>query len=264
MRFLRIGLCAAACAALVVSSAAAAGFGVRVRGGMSRVSYGDFNEFADGINALIAADPTITGELATIRWIPEIAVEATMPVSGVLTLGFGAGLLRGSSSYELSAGSSTLSFEHRVGAYPLTATLYAAIPAPFAFARPYAFAGAGAYYATAAFEQRLGAGGDVFGYDSDLSAWGWGLHGGAGLSFAVAPTVSIEIGVQGRYAVVDGFEGTATSTEGETADVVLGFYEGEEGYMVFGPVNAADAAGVDEGAVDLSGFGFTLGATISF
>ncbi len=256
---------AAACVVFAlcgVNEAEAAG--VRVTGGYTRISYGDYNAFADGVNELIAADPSITGTLGNIRWIPEIGVEATVPVAPFLSLGAGAGMLWGTSSFEFSAGGATLSFEHTVKAYPLTATLYAEIPAPFSFAKPYAFAGGGAYRATVGFEERLGGSGDVVGYDAELSAWGFGLHGGAGLSFAVAPRVGLDLCVRGRYAKIKGFEGTATSTEGETADVVLGFFEGDGGYMVYGPVSADDAAGIGEGAVDLGGFGISLGMHVTF
>ncbi|RJR26182.1 MAG: hypothetical protein C4574_07600 [Candidatus Latescibacterota bacterium] len=256
---------AVSCAAAAILAASAAGaVDIRVTGGYTRVAYGDYNTFADGVNTVIAADPTITGELGAIRWIPEIGLEATVPVAPPFSLGAGAGVLWGSSSFEFSAGGSTLSFEHTVKAYPLTATVYADLPAPFAFAKPYAFAGGGAYYATVGFEERLGGTGDVVGYDAELSAWGFGLHGGAGLSFAVAPRIGLDLGVRLRYAKIKGFEGTATSTEGETADVVLGYFEGGEGYMIYGPVRADEAAGTGEGSVDLGGFGVSLGLRVAF
>ncbi len=259
------GIAVVSCAAVALCAAQpASAFGIRVTGGFAHVAYGDFNDFADGINDLIARDPDITGELGDIRWIPELGAEVTAALTPLFSLGAGAGMLRGSSEFTFSSGGATLSFEHTVAAYPFTGTLYAEIPASLGFAKPYAFAGGGAYYTKLAFAERVGSLGDVVGYDADLSSWGYGLHGGAGISVAVAPRVAVDIGFKGRYVKVSHFEGTATSTKGETIDVVLGFYEGEEGYMVYGPLNAGDYGAVDEGVVDLSGYAITLGVNISF
>ncbi len=255
----------ASCLVIVLCAAGQAGaVGLRVTGGYTRIAYGDYNEFVDGVNDLIAADPAMTGELGSIHWIPEIGIEATHHVIPTLSIGAGAGMLWGSSSFEFTAEGSTFSFEHAVKAYPITATLYADVPALLGFAKPFAFAGGGAYYTKLTFEERVGGVGDIFGYDADLSSWGFGAHGGVGLSFSVAPMVGIELAVEGRYAKITGFEGTATSTDGETADVILGFYEGDGGYMIYGPVGVDDAAGAGEGSVDLTGYGISLGVHVSF
>lgn len=256
---------AASCALAALCAADGAGaVALRLTAGYTRVAYGDYNSFAEGVNKLIAADPSITGELGTIHWIPEIGLEAILPIAPRISLGAGAGMLTGSSSFAFSAGGSTLTYEHTVKTYPLSATIRAEIPAPFSFASPYAFAGGGAYRVTVGFEERLAGSGGAVGYDAELSAWGFGLHGGAGFSFAVAPRVGLDVGFRARYAKVDGFAGTATSTEGETAAVVLGLYESDGGYTVFGPVSAADAAEYGTGAVDLGGFGISLGLHVSF
>ena len=256
----------AAAACFVVSLLAAGradAVALRATAGFSRIAYGDYNAFADGINAIIAADPTFTGELGNMHWLPEIGVEASVPLVPALSLGAGAGLIWGSSSFEFSAEGETLTFEHTVKAYPLTVALRAEIPAPFVFARPYVFAGGGAYYVKLTFEERLGGASELFGYDAELSSWGFGMHGGVGFSFTVAPTVSVDLGFMGRYAKITGFEGTATSVDGETADIALVYYE-DDGNMVYGPESVEAAAGLGEGAVDLSGYGISLGVHVSF
>jgi opacity protein-like surface antigen len=263
MRFRSIAVCSCIIVALFAAHPAR-GIDVRVTGGYTHVAYGDFNDFADGINAIIAADPEISGEFGNINWIPEIGAELSMPLMHRLSLSAGAGLLWGTSEFTFSSGGAILSFEHAIKAYPLTAALYAEIPAPFAFAKPYAYAGGGAYYTKLTFEERAGAGGDITGYDADLTSWGFGMHGGLGLAVSVTPLVSIDFGFKGRYVKIKHFEGTATSTEGETVDVVLGFYEGEGGYMVYGPVGAAYAGAVDQGTVDLTGYAITAGVNVSF
>ena len=69
--------------------------------------------------------------------------------------------------------------------------------------------------------------------------------------------MSIDIGAQGRWADVSGFEGTATNQDNETVDVYLAEYDG-----YFGPEEKN--AGEPEGSVDLSGMMIFVGLSFGF
>lgn len=259
--------CASFAALLVIASACAAsavsaGVGVRLGGSLSYVSYGDFNDLAGYLNDEVLAPSGATGEMSLIHWIPEFHGEIVMSVVPKLDLGVGAGIIKGESEFNLIAAGDRFDYRHVVEAYPITATAYAQLP-PLPFAKPYAFGGAGVYYAKLSFDESLTLGGSESGVTAELAKWGFGLHGGVGLSFSLAPKVTFDIGVKGRWARIKGFEGTATSTDGETVDVFLASYIDEDGGCNFGPEAAADKGALAEGAVDLSGFAFTLTLTIA-
>jgi hypothetical protein len=150
-----------------------------------------------------------------------------------------------------------------VKAFPLTATVYVKLP-PLPFAKPYAFAGGGMYYTKASFDETVTSGGSADESKADLTKWGFGLHGGAGLSFALAPRVGLDVGVKGRWADVKGLTGTATGPDGKPVDVFLAYYTDEEGALRFGPEALSDKGAYGEGSVDLSGYAFTLTVTVAF
>lgn len=257
-----IAICAVLLVALSVHESKA--LGIRAKGGFAHIAYGDFNEFAQGVNEQIASDPEVSGELGAINWVPELGAELLVPILPRLELGLGAGAIWGSSNFTFSSGAATFSFEHTVKSFPIGATLYATIPVPMSFAKPFISAGGAAYYTILGFEERLGAAGTVLGYDATLSSWGFGFHGAAGISLDILPGADIEIGFGGRYAKVRGFEGNATNTTGESLDVALGFYEDEHGYKIYGPVDASESSSVGEGTVDLSGYAVTLAVRVSY
>ena len=252
-----------ALAALLAAGPASAGIGIRVSGALSYVSYGDFNDFADYINNDVLAAGGASGEIGAIHWVPEFAGEIVLPIVPVLDLGIGAGVITGKSEFNFGSGSDRFDYAHTVKAYPVTATAYVHLPL-LPFAKPYAFGGGGLYYTKLTFDETVTAGGSTEGFGADLTKWGFGLHGGAGLSFSLSPMAVFDIGVKGRWAKITGFEGIATSTDGEAIDVFLASYVDDEGGLNFGPEAAVDKATFGEGAVDLSGFAFMLTLVVAF
>jgi opacity protein-like surface antigen len=248
---------------LLAAGPAPAQIGVRVTGGLSYVSYGDFNDFAEYINNEVLAASGISGEIGSIHWIPEFAVEAVLPITPLVDLGIGGGGIRGASDFSFDVGSDRFDYEHTVKAYPMTATAYVKLPM-LPFARPYASAGAGVYYAKVTFEETVTSDASVDGFTASLTKWGFGLHGGAGLAFSIAPRVILDLGLRGRWVKIKGFEGTATSLDGESIDTFLAYYTDEDGAPQFGPEAAADRGTYGEGTVDLSGFAFTLSLLVAF
>ena len=250
-------------ALLVAAHGASAGIGVRASGGLSYVSYGDFNDAADYANEEGLWASGATGEVGAIHWIPEFGGEVVVPVISRLSVGVGGGILFGKSSYVLQTGLGSYSYEHTMKAYPVTVTAYVDLPM-LPFARPCVYLGGGAYRASLTFEESASGGSSVDEASADLRKWGFGLHGGAGLSFDIVPKLRFDLGLKWRWAVVKGFEGTRTNPDGTSTDVFLASYRDAGGALNFAPEATADRDVYSEGSVDLSGFAFMLGFTVSF
>ena len=241
------------------SPAGAGSFGVRVRGGFEHVGYGDFNDWVDNVNDVVFPESGIAESVDNIGWIPAFQAEVVTGIIPGFELGVGAGIIRGKSELNISYGGvAGLEFEHAVTSFPFTATAYWYPPLPVM--KPFVFAGAGAYLTKLRFEEYIYGGEDNIDFEADLDKWGFGLHGGAGISFALVPMVSLELGVQGRWCTMKGFEGTATdNTTGEEEDVFLA----KEGKVLFGPESISEKGEYEEAEVDLSGVGFTIALKIA-
>jgi opacity protein-like surface antigen len=237
---------------IAASVPAEAGFGLRVRGGYTNVSYGDFNEWVDGFNAEV---PSGMSTMDKIEWLPEISAEFTFTIVPTFSGGVGIGYLSGTSDYSISIGLDGYSYKHKVRSIPLTLNLY--WEPSLATLQPFVFAGAGIYRTDLEFAVGLTQGGNLEGYEADLDKWGFGLQGGGGLRFTVTPMMSFELGIQGRWADISGFEGTAKSFDGEELDVYLAK---DDDY--FGPEDTDGT--MDEGSVNLSGITFFIGMTVAF
>ncbi len=252
-----------ACIALLAAQGAATVVGVRATGGLSYVSYGDFNDAVEYMNSEAIPASGGSGEIDAIHWIPEFGGEIFVSLLPRLDVAAGGGILFGKSAYDMETGLGDYSYEHTMRAYPLTVTAYLDLP-PLPFAKTNVFLGAGAYRASLAFDESTGGGSSPAEASADLSAWGFGVHGGAALEFDLAPTVRLEAGVKLRYAVVTGFEGNRTNPDGSTSPVFLASYTDADGVVTFAPESTADKDVYGEGSVDLSGVAFQLGITVSF
>ncbi|MBU8922965.1 MAG: hypothetical protein KOO63_14200, partial [Bacteroidales bacterium] len=124
-----------AIALLFVSEPAGAGIGARVYGGFSHISYSDYNDWVDQANEEIG----IGEKLDNIKWVPEFGGELFYPVSPMIEIGLGAGLMSGSSEYFVSGGSSTINFNSKIKAVPITANLYFRPSVPFTSMSPYLY-----------------------------------------------------------------------------------------------------------------------------
>jgi opacity protein-like surface antigen len=207
---------------------ASAGIGVRVSGALSYISYGDFNDAADYANREGLWASGASGEISAIHWIPEFGGEVIVPVIPRLSIGVGAGIMYGKSSYVLQTSLGAYSYEHTVRAYPLTATAYVSLPM-LPFARPYVYLGGGAYRTKLAFKESTSGQTGSGEASAELLKWGFGFHGGAGLSFDIVPTVQFELELKWRRAIVKGFEGERRNPDGTTTDVFLASYTDTDG-----------------------------------
>jgi opacity protein-like surface antigen len=242
---------------------ASAGIGVRVSGALSYVSYGDFNDAADYANREELGASGATGEIGAIHWIPEFSGEVIVPVIPRLSVGVGGGIAFGKSSWVMQTSTGAFSYEHRMKAYPVTATAYVNLPR-LPFAKPYLYLGGGAYDVILTFEESTSSATVTDEASAELAQWGFGFHGGAGLSFDIVPSVQFELGLKWRRVVVKGFEGERRKQDGSSTNVFLASYTDRDGTVYFRTESTADRGVFDEGSVDLSGFTFMLGFTVSF
>jgi hypothetical protein len=245
---------------LVLCGNASSETGIRLNAGMSRVSYDDYNKFVDEVNKSLSS---IGLELEKLHWLPEIQGEFIYSPLPLITVGAGAGMLFGKA--ELSSGLIG-QMEYGVKTYPITVTGYFKPDLPLMPVKPYAFFGLGMYYSKINFEldQNFVQG---VSESADMTTWGFGFHGGAGLEFSILPALSLELGVRARWAELKGFEGTGTDANGDPVDVFLVsdeiLYQGNY-YPAFGPLDVAEKDKYNEGALDLSGYGFSLGLKFAF
>ena len=241
--------------ALAVTAAAVpaeAGLGIKIKGGYTWISYGDFNTWVDNTNKEI---PSGSPTLDNINWLPEVAAEFTFPLFPSFSGAVGVGYISGKSDYGISLGGDSFSYIHKVKSVPVLLNVY--WEPPLVSVNPFVYGGIGFYRTNLEFDYWITTGGDRNGYSSEMDKWGFGLQAGGGIRIALMPTMSFDIGVQGRWADVSGFEGTATNQDGDKVDVVLASYEG-----YFGPEEKN--SGEPEGSVDLSGFTIFVGLTFGF
>ncbi len=233
-----------------------AGMGVRVTGGFTHISYGDFNDWIDGMNTDMAG----IAEMDNITWIPEFGAEYYYSILPSLDAGIGVSMMSAGWNFDFMYGENGIELDHTVKAYPVTATVYFKPPVPFVSMKPYCYAGAGLYYSKITFSHRRTPSDPVAGYDAELTDRGFGTHLGLGIEFPVMPAVTFDLGFKIRWADLKGFEGTAENLEGDRKDVFLG-NDDEEG---FGPADISEKDNISEGSVDLGGYSFYVGVTIGF
>jgi hypothetical protein len=263
---------------LLSSNAAAAApgdagplFGFRVTGGYTYISYGNYNDFVTYMNDEVLPQTEIVGAtFDEIHWLPEFKGEVVTTYIPRIEAGIGVGIISGSADFGLSAMGQSVGYKHKVKTYPITVTAYYDIPVSAEVISPRVWGGFGAYHATVTFEEFADTEDLVYDSAAELDTWGFGIHGGAGVAFAVASRIAIDIGVFGRWAKIEGFEGKYSDSEGNSEDVYLAYdwvegavAEGRED-LYYGHMPMSMKGTYGEGAVDLSGYGVMLGFTVMF
>ncbi len=249
--------------ALAVTAAAVpaeAGLGIKVKGGFTRIGYGDFNDWVDKSNLMITAGyPTYE----KLHWIPEVSVEFTFPLLPSFSGAVGVGYLSGKTEYNANIDVFIYSYVHRVKSMPVLLNIY--WEPPLKVINPFAYGGVGFYRTKLEFDDSLTQGGQTEGGSYELDKWGFGFQAGGGVRIALAPTISFDVGIQGRWVDISGFEGTATNLDGEMTAVYLGKGEVERDGIIMPYYGPADMdSGLEEASVDLSGYTIFIGMTFSF
>jgi hypothetical protein len=245
---------------LIATNAATAGIGFRVSGGYGYISYRDYNDRIDYMNSEYLPSMSIAGTLDKLHWAPEISGEVLVFLFPRFDFGLGVGLISGSRSFSIEPVG--YRYEHTMKTYPITATVYAALPAPFGFAKPYVFAGGGVYYSAIVFDYDTPSAATSF--TTDLSAWDFGAHAGAELRIPLAPRISLDILVRGRLAAIQGFEGTKIWDTGRTEDIFLAHGMNQQHNVIYEPKPVSERDTFHEGTVDVSGVAVALGLTMLF
>ena len=248
---------------LAVTAAAVpaeAGLGIKIKGGFTHISYGDFNDWVDKSNSEIPPEyPTYE----TLHWIPEVSAEVTFPLMPSFSGSIGIGYLSGKTDYNANIGLILYSYAHRVKSTPIFLNVY--WEPPLKVINPFVYGGVGFYRTNLEFDESLTEGGQTEGVSSELDKWGFGLQAGGGVRIALVPTISFDVGIQGRWADISGFEGTSTNLDGDQKEVYLGKGEAEiEGIIMpyYGP--AYKDSGLEEASVNLSGYTIFIGMTFGF
>jgi opacity protein-like surface antigen len=258
---------AVAVAVCMPPSPARAGFGFRVNGGLAYVTYSDFNDFVEYVNETEFPALGITDRLDNIHWVPEVNGEVLFSPVPSFTIGVGAGYISGKSEFSISFIDGGYMFEtmykHTVKAYPLSLNGYFDIPVPGMAIKPYLQGGIAAVYSKITFDFEVTVLDGSEGLGAELTTWGFAMHGGGGVKFAIFPKVSIDLGIRARWANLKGYEGTGAFLGEEAEDVFLAKEQDAE-YFSYGPESVENKGQYEEGSVNLSGFAVTLGVAVSF
>ena len=271
-----VALVIVACLITLSPRDANAFIGLRLSGSYGYVNYKDFNEFAKYMNGTVFKDPTvrILAEMPEIHWMPETKLEFVFSLRQGLSSGIGVGYLRGSSEFNTVIRGGTidqqdLGYNHTIDSYPLTYTVYFSLPTTtVSWAVPMIYFGLGAYYTKASFDLTDVTATEDNSMTSELTDWGWGMHGGAGVEFELTPVITLDIEFFGRFAENKGVTGTMKDASGSEEDAYLmsdlvddKFIQGPNLY--YGPWETDDRQ-YDEGTVTLTGFGFTFGIKVAW
>jgi len=98
-----------------------AGFGFKVKGGYSYISYGDYNDWVDKTNSSM---PDGAPTYDNLHWIPEVSAEFMFPLFPTFSGAVGVGYLSGKADYNFNIGADGLSYVHRVKSMPLLLNVY--------------------------------------------------------------------------------------------------------------------------------------------
>ncbi len=248
-----------------------AGFGIRVTGPATYISYNDFNDFVDAYNAEYLADSDY--KYNNLKWVAEFGMEVMYDLIPTLDIGVGAGIIMGTSEYSVPVGLESWTLKHKIRSYPFTATAYFKPPWIWGPFKPIVYGGGGVYYNKAFFSSAYMGTLKDYSYEWELTKWGFGLHGGVGFEISILPRLSVDVGIKGRWANFKGFEGTDPIT-GEDVIIATGIVEEEIGdppeiYIVpvYGPMTAefiSENEGLREGEVDLTGYSIVVGINVMF
>ena len=140
---------------MAASVPAEAGFGIKLKGGYTSISYSDFNDWVDLTNSEI---PSGSPTLDNIKWIPEVSAEFTFPLVPSFSGAVGIGYLSGKSDYSVSLGGDSFSYLHKVKAMPVLLNVY--WEPPLVSINPFVYGGVGFYRTSLEFDYWLTTGGN--------------------------------------------------------------------------------------------------------
>ncbi|MFQ6083177.1 MAG: SH3 domain-containing protein [Candidatus Aminicenantia bacterium] len=263
------------------------GFGVKLSGGMNYLVIGDSNEFMEGDtdwfeDLAMAYGGTTDGEFKKIHLGLDFEGDMIVYLNPRFGISVGSGYIYGKKGKDVSmititwpAETETDTHDTKVSAIPVKIGVYYSLPMS-SNARFFLNAGAGYYFARWSDSFRFEWNGDWYTSDSEAKGNGIGFHGGVGFEIDIARNFAFVIEGYGRYAKIDGFEGSrkrrSSGGLNESEKGTLYYCEWQDfgdWYSWIGvrdeePPSGADIRNVREAKVDFSGFTIKAGIKIKF
>jgi len=209
-----------------------------------------------------------TGEINPIERDFGFGGDLIISFSRRLGIGLGAEYIQGKEASELlftNSVEATMTNEPKIRAVPIKLSLF--LTQPLSNKVNLCLHGGADYYmAQFTYDWTFGIPGEMDELHYDTSANSLGFHGGLGLEFYFNPNVAFVIEGQGRYAKIQGFEGSEKSIEGSEvweSEGTLYYVEGTEYPALF--IREEEPAGyrlAREAIIDFSGLSLKVGIKI--
>jgi hypothetical protein len=258
-------------------------FSLKLYGGLNYISGGDLNEGLKGTNDYYAKYfwyfglTKSGGDYNPVHLGMNFGGDFIIQLTPAIGIGFGAGYLQGTSESSITftpvaAAEKTTA---KVSAVPLRLGMYFTLPAG-AIVNVNFQVGLGYYLAKVSYDFRSSAPGSWEQSSVKADASGLGFHGGLGLEFRLSPAISFFLEGLGRYARINGFEGSGEKTDSTGSHALdngkLYYYMTHSATLgdfsaIF--VHGAEPSGssvssVREAEIDFSGFSAFAGLIIHF
>jgi hypothetical protein len=257
-------------------------FGFKLTGGLNYLQGGDLNKGLQGWSDIwnkLYDDPGITrsGGYKSFHLGMDLNIELLMWISPRIAFGLGTGYVQVSRSSELQLIEGGITYKNtwspKITFIPITLSLYYNILNGKRF-RFIIHAGAGYYLSKYMDTQHTVFLGDI-NDEYNMSAKGFGFHGGLGVEISLSNQLALLIESRGRYVRLNGFEGDLKSSWSSSSSIISGklwYYEisafdngkypivSVENTKPLGP----DIANVREAIVDTSGISVFLGLIFRF
>jgi opacity protein-like surface antigen len=195
----------------------AQGFRLKLSGGYGTMTTGDYNSYGAGLDSLIgileALGATTEGEFNKINLGFEYEAELIWSLPAGFGVGVGVGYIRRGETTEMNAslplvGSASASIVPKITAIPVNLSAYYFTPGvvPLKF---FVYGGIGYYFGKMTIDIREDSTPPAFWSEQEamFKDQGFGLHGGIGLEFKVAPRIALFIEGRARQCKLKGWDG---------------------------------------------------------
>jgi hypothetical protein len=267
----------------------AQGFRLKLTGGYGTMTAGDYNKFGEGLDSrlviLEGLGAATEGEFNKINLGFEYEAEFILSLSAGFGVGVGVGYIRRGKMTEINAslplaGSAILSIDPKITAIPVNLSAYYFTPGIVPL-KLFVFGGVGYYFGKLTTALREDSSPPTFWSEeeSDLKDQGFGLHGGVGLEYNIAPKIALFIEGRARYCNLKSWTGNGVYKDSDGfTDTDLGtmwyFEELDQNYgsgewfpgvtISDGEPTGSDIRNVRKFEVNLSGVSLRTGIRIKF
>jgi opacity protein-like surface antigen len=208
----------------------AQGFRLKLTGGYGTMTTGDYNAFGAGLDRLITTleglGATTEGEFNKINLGFEYEAELIFTLPAGFGVGVGVGYIHRSGMTDLSAtiplmGSASASIEPKITAIPVNLSAYYFTPGVVPL-KLFAYGGIGYYFGKLSTSIREESTPPAFWTQQDivLKDQAFGLHGGVGLEYNVAPRIALFIEGRARQCKLIGLEGDGNYVDSDGTTII--------------------------------------------